>query len=202
MKIRLTVDVPVVSEGEYDHPEDISPIVLENRTRDIERQLPPSMVVVKSEFLPEVEDAKALFKKLLRFKLEMSDALPKDFKKSDYYEKGDEEAPFYSEAILYNLIGKEDARTVLAYLHSLMRFNGLDPLKVEREVNAEIAAEEEAEKKRKALVEGGRKFRAAYAKEKGWPKTDTPVGLSHEHFNEAQKAWQNSDEYKKIMEAK
>jgi hypothetical protein len=31
------------------------------------------------------------------------------------YEKGDEDAPFYTEAYLYNLLGKEDARTLLMY---------------------------------------------------------------------------------------
>lgn len=38
-------------------------------------------------------------------------------KTSKYYEDGDESTPFFSESYLYNLLGKEDARTVLAYLH-------------------------------------------------------------------------------------
>lgn len=37
----------------------------------------------------------------------------------DGYEPGDEDAPFFSEAFLYNLIGKEDARTVLALVKGL-----------------------------------------------------------------------------------
>lgn len=35
------------------------------------------------------------------------------FEESGYYEKGDEDAPFFSEAYLYNLLGKDDARTLL-----------------------------------------------------------------------------------------
>jgi hypothetical protein len=42
-------------------------------------------------------------------------------KNSEYYEEGDDEAPFFSEAYLYNLLEKEDARTVLAYLHAAER---------------------------------------------------------------------------------
>jgi len=40
---------------------------------------------------------------------------------SDFYQSGDEDAPFFSEAYLYNLLGKHDARTVLAYLHAVER---------------------------------------------------------------------------------
>lgn len=39
--------------------------------------------------------------------------------KSEVYEEGDEDAPFFSEAYLYNLLGKEDARSVLAWLHQI-----------------------------------------------------------------------------------
>lgn len=37
-------------------------------------------------------------------------------KKNEMYERGDEKAPFFSEAYLYNLLGKEDARTLLALM--------------------------------------------------------------------------------------
>lgn len=33
---------------------------------------------------------------------------------SDMYEEGDELAPFFSEAFLYNLVGKDAARSILA----------------------------------------------------------------------------------------
>lgn len=35
------------------------------------------------------------------------------------YEEGDEAAPFFSEAVLYTLVGKEDARTILALMRRL-----------------------------------------------------------------------------------
>jgi hypothetical protein len=41
------------------------------------------------------------------------------------YAEGDEEAPFFSEAFLYNLIGKEEARTVLALMHTLLQAGGM-----------------------------------------------------------------------------
>ena len=47
-----------------------------------------------------------------------------EFTKSDYYEEGDEDAPFFSEAYLYCLLGKDDARTVLAYLGAVLRASG------------------------------------------------------------------------------
>lgn len=40
-------------------------------------------------------------------------------RKNPYYSKGDEDAPFFTEAYLYTLLGKEDARTVLAYVRGL-----------------------------------------------------------------------------------
>lgn len=42
------------------------------------------------------------------------------------YEEGDENAPFFSEACLYCLIGKEDARTILALINNFYRLLNLD----------------------------------------------------------------------------
>ena len=39
----------------------------------------------------------------------------------DYFDEGDQAQPFFSEAYLYPLLGKEAARTVLAVLRSLYR---------------------------------------------------------------------------------
>lgn len=44
-----------------------------------------------------------------------------EFDKDDeMYEDGDERAPFFSEAFLYNLLGKEHAKTVLAHVHAIV----------------------------------------------------------------------------------
>ena len=56
--------------------------------------------------------------KLMSFTL---DDVPESFKKNEWYEAGDENQPFFSEAFLYPLLGKEDARTVLTYIKSLVR---------------------------------------------------------------------------------
>lgn len=60
---------------------------------------------------------------------ELTDA----FKKSPFYEEGDENAPFFSEAYLYNLVGKEDARTILCLFENLARAAGIDPYQAEVE---------------------------------------------------------------------
>ncbi len=43
-----------------------------------------------------------------------------------YYEDGDESAPFMTETFLYPLLGKEDARTVLALWRKVRESCGLD----------------------------------------------------------------------------
>ncbi len=43
----------------------------------------------------------------------------------EWYDAEDEGAPFFTEAFLYNLLGKEDARTVLAAVREIQRALGL-----------------------------------------------------------------------------
>jgi hypothetical protein len=42
------------------------------------------------------------------------------------YDEGDEEAPFFSEAFLYNLLGKDEARSVLAIMRRLSKLAGVE----------------------------------------------------------------------------
>lgn len=42
------------------------------------------------------------------------------------YEEGDEQAPFFTEAFLYNLLGKDDARSVLGIMRRLCELAGVD----------------------------------------------------------------------------
>lgn len=62
----------------------------------------------------------------------MAKYVPEDGFPSDmtpiYGDEHDEldKAPFFSETYLYNLIGKEDARTVLAYISQIARGLGYD----------------------------------------------------------------------------
>jgi hypothetical protein len=46
------------------------------------------------------------------------------FLNSPWYAPGDEEAPFFSEAFLYCLLGKEEARTVLAIVNRVLQALG------------------------------------------------------------------------------
>lgn len=49
--------------------------------------------------------------------------------------------PFMTETYLYDLLGKEDARSVLAYVNSLVRALGFEPWKMEEKAWQELEAE-------------------------------------------------------------
>jgi hypothetical protein len=185
MKMRLTVEVPLPPmEGEK--PGEFYP-ALNHDTRRVERSLPKEAVVTHAEYVPEVEDAKAYFRKLLRLKLEAPPL--RGFKSADGYSKGDEDQPFFSEAYLYNLVGKDDARTILGTLHHLMKFMGLDPLMIKREVCAEIAAEQRAEQERIERVAKYQAFKDEFVKSRGWKRDQkTFTGYTDEQNKEISKA--------------
>lgn len=65
-----------------------------------------------------------LVRSLLSFRLPET---PPGFKERDGYEPGDDRAPFFSEAFLYILLWKEDARSVLARVRDVATAFGLDP---------------------------------------------------------------------------
>ncbi len=65
-------------------------------------------------------DIKEVVDKLLNFRVGF---LPSECKK--YATKFDEKAPFFSEAYLYNLLGKENARTLLALMHPIWDLAGI-----------------------------------------------------------------------------
>lgn len=46
-------------------------------------------------------------------------------KRYGMYAEGDENAPFFSEAFLYNLLGKDEARSVLAIVRRLSKLAGV-----------------------------------------------------------------------------
>jgi len=71
---------------------------------------------------------KEAIQELLSFKLEF----PQLDKSSDFYEEGDENAPFFSESYLYNLVGKEDARTILARIRVLCETLGMNSYEIAR----------------------------------------------------------------------
>jgi hypothetical protein len=77
--------------------------------------------------------------KLLTWKPEDGVAKP-SVKRGAYYRKGDETAPFMSEAFLYNLLGKEDARTLLALVNQFADAAGLDRVGVHRALTTEYEA--------------------------------------------------------------
>lgn len=76
------------------------------------------------------EDFSENFKRLMTFVLEggPSPGLVAAMKEEPgMYEEGDEKAPFFSEAFLYSLVGKMNARTILALIGNLARAAGIDP---------------------------------------------------------------------------
>ena len=74
---------------------------------------------------PDFLDTDSAVKNLLEWKPNLRMFNMKDFKESGYYDKGDENAPFFSEAFLYNLLGKEDARTLLSLLRKALGIRGI-----------------------------------------------------------------------------
>lgn len=61
-----------------------------------------------------------------------------------YFKAGPpENVPFFTEAFLYDLMGKDDARSVLAYIHRLIEAAGGDPYELERMAWSEKSDEDE-----------------------------------------------------------
>ena len=61
-----------------------------------------------------------VFEKLINFKTEVPPDWPKKaWLGKEGYEKGDEDTFFFCESYLYNLIGKDDARTLLFIIRRL-----------------------------------------------------------------------------------
>lgn len=74
------------------------------------------------------EDLTRAVKYLRSFQIEFLDlSMVGEMRKSPYYVEGDEESPFFSEAFLYPLLGKEDARSVLGAVNMLLRAAGIEP---------------------------------------------------------------------------
>ncbi len=64
---------------------------------------------------------KEAVKRLLDYRVNW---LPKECKKEGYV-KGDENQPFFSEAYLYNLLGKDEARTLLGLMRPIWKIAGI-----------------------------------------------------------------------------
>ena len=71
-------------------------------------------------------DAMAAFKQLVEYTPGWMPECIIEENKGEMFSEGDEKAPFFSEAYLYNLMGKEDARTILALLRQFAESAGLD----------------------------------------------------------------------------
>lgn len=66
--------------------------------------------------------AQKAFERLVGFSVERTyplKAVSSEVNGPDAYDDGDNEAPFFTEAFLYNLLGKEDARTLLDRIYRL-----------------------------------------------------------------------------------
>ena len=75
---------------------------------------------------PDEPTLKSDIDRLLRFVVEDKPNWPKHATPG-MYEKGDENAPFFSEAFLYNLLGKDDARSLRGLLRTVLRhLEGID----------------------------------------------------------------------------
>lgn len=101
------------------------------------------------------------------FKFRPESGFPQRMKRNNYYLPDKESrdgvdsqyTPFFSEAFLYPLLGKEDARTVLAILHTIIATSGIDPYEIEGIASRELDAEEKEAKEREAKRKERRKNR-------------------------------------------
>jgi len=74
------------------------------------------------------EDFRMALERLKTFTLDggLDPRIVEIMKESPYYEEGDEDKNFFT-CILFSLIGKEDARTVIAMIENMARAAGIDP---------------------------------------------------------------------------
>lgn len=84
-----------------------------------------------------MNNVKELLKNLMTFEpMLQTEAIVDAFKlEPEWVEKQD--VPFLSEAYLYPLLGKDDARTILSYFRKLIMACGYDEMELEREINSE-----------------------------------------------------------------
>lgn len=87
------------------------------------------------------------------FHLNDQEAVIAHAKKTKYFAEGDEKAPFFSEAFLYDLLGKEDARTFMALIHTIVAEAGIEMMPIRQAAYEELHAEEEEQKRRTAIRE-------------------------------------------------
>ena len=82
---------------------------------------------MQNKDLVRLKKVKKALRALTNFKLECSinvDRFPIFFEEG--YRQGDENYPFFTEATLYLLFGKEDGRTILALIRNLATVAGVD----------------------------------------------------------------------------
>jgi len=81
------------------------------------------------------EDVDDVVRRLREFKVEGTTFFREQFIAHDtkpdggrygMYDEGDEFAPFFSEAFLYNLVGKDDARSILGIIRGLCDLAGVE----------------------------------------------------------------------------
>jgi hypothetical protein len=84
-----------------------------------------------------IEHVKALFTLTLHLDEDTLTIL----KNSEHYSPGDEQLPFFSEAVLYSLLGKDSGRSVLSSVNYLLRLVGLDPEELEQKSWRELIAQ-------------------------------------------------------------
>jgi hypothetical protein len=116
-------------------------------------------------------------------------------KKTRMYDEGDEDAPFMTEAFLYTALGKEDARTLLALVGTVIAACGLDRVGIYKAVNERLAALKaerelrEVQRRRQALL---RECRRAGAEGYGVAEDEWPL---LEHLAKYPDRWKISEPY-------
>lgn len=111
----------------------------------------------------------------------MPDYMIREGKRTKMYAKGDEDAPFMTEAFLYTALGKEDARTLLALVNTVIAACGLDQMGIYKAINERleaIKADRETAAQSRRRGELLRDIRNAEAEGLGIPEDEWPL-LAH-----------------------
>ncbi len=108
------------------------------RTREEQERIEMLLGELRSALQPKAEEIKVALEELLRWVPDQENWVEVfrylSRRRGGGYTKGDETAPFFSEAFLYNLLGKEDARSLLGRMQTLLSLLGYDPVRALQEL--------------------------------------------------------------------
>lgn len=136
-KVKAVSYIEVLKKREKGLPDDLDKEIMK-RAKELEKSRTPQEIAASErhrkkmdkEFQKEIDDFRVEEpieryvddnERKARLKIGLRPELIKIMKRTPGYEKGDEDSPFFSEAMLYVLFGKEQARDILGFVEKALR---------------------------------------------------------------------------------